>query len=105
MSLYTRLIGVEYVNGTRIPRVPPAIFIALAAQVARSEITGPQAGDIMNLSQSERTEAAAVFAKIGTGPGQYSRERLQDILTLASTPKNQTLYKTEATLKAALGVS
>lgn len=104
MSLYTRLIGPEVVGGVKIPRVPAEVFLALAAQVVRNEITAATAGNILGLSASERTEAAAIVAKVGTGPGQYSREKLQDILNIASWAGNTSTYKTEAALKSALGI-
>lgn len=100
LSLYAKLIGIER------PRVAPGVFLSLAAQVVRGEITGNQAGNVLGLSASEKTEAQAIIAKIGTGQGQYSRERLQDVLNIASWAGNATgLYRTEADLKSALGIS
>lgn len=89
----------------KIPRIPAEVFLAFSAQVFRGEATGTQVGDVLGLNASERTDAAAIYAKIGTGPGQYSRERLQDILNIASWAGNTTVYKTEAALKNALGIS
>ena len=59
MSLYDRLLG-----NTGFVKIPVHSFMAVMGEVERGKMTSTQAGDVFNMTAGERTEAAAIIAKV-----------------------------------------
>ncbi len=91
MALYDRLAGIEE------PKLSVHTFMALAAEVSRSQATANAAATFAGLSASEKTEAQTLIARVTSAA--ISRVELHDVLLLLEVG-----FRTVAETKTRLGV-